>query len=171
MPVEIAAGSRLPCIFELARILGLAMSHTIELGLSVALAPLGLLAGRPEIHNVSHSSSRWYCGAPICAGPAVTASLPNTPIRWRSIVLKALADESVRWCQLLWGEWMRDFNTRLGDRNGFQSDCWQSSRRKWVALPDCYGTFLNVYLILRVNLQQIPDYTSEGLNESVLCRE
>jgi hypothetical protein len=55
MPVEIAAGFAVLCIFEFAQILGLAMSNTIDLGCPITLPPLGLLAGRSKIYNVSHS--------------------------------------------------------------------------------------------------------------------
>jgi hypothetical protein len=55
MPVEIAAGFAVLCIFERAQMLGLAMSNTIDLGCPITLPPLGLLAGLSKIYNVSHS--------------------------------------------------------------------------------------------------------------------
>lgn len=122
MLIEIAAGFGLLCIFEFAHILGLAMSNTVELGLSITLAPLGLLAGRPEIHNVSHSPLDGIKVRPICAGLAPLLRRQMRRHLGCLFALKAMADESVRWRLLLWAERTRDFNTRLVDRNSFRSD-------------------------------------------------
>ena len=59
MPVKLALGFGLLCIFKRPQMLGLAMGNTVELGRPITLLPLGLLASRSKIHDVSHSASRW----------------------------------------------------------------------------------------------------------------
>ena len=119
MPVKIAAGFGALCIFERAQMLGLAMSNTIDLGRPITLSPLGLLAGRPKIHNVSHSR---LDGNRI--QPANVGHLPKSRLQIRRhlcgpSVLKASVGESKRLRLLLWAKGADDFNTRLVDRNSF----------------------------------------------------
>ena len=59
MPVEVSIGFFFLRIFQIAQVFRLAVGNAIGLGASFALLPFGLLSGRPEIHDVGHSASRW----------------------------------------------------------------------------------------------------------------
>jgi len=56
--IEIAAGFDLLRAFERAHVLGLTVGYTIGMGILIVVLPLGSLAGRPKIDQLSHSASR-----------------------------------------------------------------------------------------------------------------
>ena len=59
MQVEIAIGLVLLSASEFSQAFRLAMSHAAGLRRKIILLSFGLFPDRPEIHNVSHSASRW----------------------------------------------------------------------------------------------------------------